>query len=81
MKLSRAQLFVLRWVATFDHIGGSCAVNYGEYRTYETLRRKRLVRRINKSRKWERSFYLITDAGRAAIPPRHSSRGDHGGGR
>lgn len=66
-KLSEVQLYTLRWCVMFDHMGGSCPAYYGEYQAYEALRRRRLVRRINKSRKWERSFYEATDAGRAAI--------------
>lgn len=68
MKITAAQRSELILIASMEHMGGSCPLAYAEWRLREALRNRRLLKFNGRRRvRWDRTFYDITDAGRAAL--------------
>lgn len=67
-KLNEALLQELAVVAAFEFMGGSCPLEYREWRRREALRSRRLLKFEGRRRaRWDRTLYMITEAGRAAL--------------
>lgn len=62
------QIIGLTKAETMNSMGGACPQDYGEYRQFEALRKRRWLKFAGRRRvRWDFNFYYLTDAGEVAL--------------
>lgn len=65
--LSRTQIELLSQIHRMTFWGGFYTHNYSKWRAIKRLQARRLVKRVDRCKRWHDQFWCVTDAGISAL--------------